>query len=517
MAIYNPNTMSTSDVKKMQQALVDAGYSVGTSGVDGIWGNDTSAALSAYKAATGGSNTNGKSVGTETFNKLYGTNSGGSSSNKSSGTSKNYVVNSGDTGYNVDLINKAQAYVTGGNYTPGQTYDVNYWAGSSGGKANMYGNNKDYKAQAWTTKDMETVAGLAALYDQQVQQQMLAQQQAQFEAMLAPYQNMEAMYNRMYEQMAAQNAQNTAAAQQRIQQTVDSIKANEGKINDAYAQAQREAYINSVLQGNQMGDYLQAMGYNGGMAESTMGQLTANYENNRRQATSERDNALRQNEQLIAEAQATGNSELADIANNYYNNMVGALQNQAQLNYQIAQDQQAQANADREYQLALQQQQFQQQMHQQQYDDEKSVYKDSQSQTQAEADFNTFLNTYAGKYDKKATYEQWIKNLEAMDDPYGYNKQKIAYLKQYINKNFNNGSAGGGGTPAGTVKESDTTTNIQGSTNDTYKGLNFQVQTMLMNGTTRLLSGKLISQIEEAVYAGEITEQQARALLDMMK
>ena len=69
--IYTPSTMSSSDVKKMQKALVDAGYSVGSSGVDGIWGKDTAAALSAYKAATGGSNTYGNSVGNETFNKLY--------------------------------------------------------------------------------------------------------------------------------------------------------------------------------------------------------------------------------------------------------------------------------------------------------------------------------------------------------------------------------------------------------------------------------------------------------------
>ena len=448
--IYRQGTMSTSDVKKMQQALVDKGYSVGSSGVDGIWGKDTAAALSQFKSDTGGSNSYGNSVGNETFKKLYGSSSSGSSGSSSS-------------------------------------------SGSSGSKS---GGAIGQLIGALTNPDVLNAAAIAGAYQKQQQQmqeqfqQQMMQMQQQYEQQLGQYQNMEAMYGQMYEQMAAQNAQNTAAAQQRIQQTVDSIKANEGKINDAYAQAQREAYINSVLQGNQMGDYLQAMGYNGGMAESTMGQLSANYENNRRQATSERDNALRQNEQLIAEAEATGNAELADIANNYYNNMVGALQNQAQLNYQIAQDQQAQANADREYQLALQQQQFAQQMQQQQYDDEKNAYKDSQSQTQAEADFNTFLNTYAGKYNKKATYEQWIKNLEAMDDPYGYNKQKIAYLRQYINKNFNSGSSGGSGTTAGTVRTSDTTTDIQGSTNNTYKGLNFQIQTMLMDGTTRLLSGK---------------------------
>jgi hypothetical protein len=38
------------NVKKLQKALVDAGFSVGKSGVDGIFGNDTETAL---KKATG--------------------------------------------------------------------------------------------------------------------------------------------------------------------------------------------------------------------------------------------------------------------------------------------------------------------------------------------------------------------------------------------------------------------------------------------------------------------------------
>ena len=96
--IYNANTMSKSDIKKMQQALVDAGYSVGSSGVDGIWGKDTSAALSKYKAATGGSNTYGTTVGNETLNKLYGkTNTSKSGSSGGSNTTKSYS-SSGSSG-----------------------------------------------------------------------------------------------------------------------------------------------------------------------------------------------------------------------------------------------------------------------------------------------------------------------------------------------------------------------------------------------------------------------------------
>lgn len=114
--IYNASNMSTSDVKKMQQALVNAGYDVGKSGVDGVWGKDTEKALSAYKAATGGSNTYGTTIGNETFRKLYGSTSG-SSSNKSgtsSGTTKTTTTNT-NTADDGELANpqlsSGQAYV----------------------------------------------------------------------------------------------------------------------------------------------------------------------------------------------------------------------------------------------------------------------------------------------------------------------------------------------------------------------------------------------------------------------
>lgn len=82
--IYRKGSTSTSEVKKMQQGLKDKGYYKGN--VDGVWGSGTSSALSAFKTATGGSNSSGNSFGKETTDKLYGTNSsGGSSGTKSSG------------------------------------------------------------------------------------------------------------------------------------------------------------------------------------------------------------------------------------------------------------------------------------------------------------------------------------------------------------------------------------------------------------------------------------------------
>ena len=62
-----------SDVKKLQTALIDAGYDVGSTGADGVFGKNTQAAVQAYQKA------NGLAVdgiaGTNTLGLLYGTNS----------------------------------------------------------------------------------------------------------------------------------------------------------------------------------------------------------------------------------------------------------------------------------------------------------------------------------------------------------------------------------------------------------------------------------------------------------
>ena len=58
------------DVKKLQQSLIDAGYNVGSSGADGIYGNNTAAAVKAYQKANG--LTVDGIAGNQTLGKLYG-------------------------------------------------------------------------------------------------------------------------------------------------------------------------------------------------------------------------------------------------------------------------------------------------------------------------------------------------------------------------------------------------------------------------------------------------------------
>ncbi len=67
------------EVKKLQTSLLNAGYDVGSSGADGIYGNNTAAAVKAYQKA------NGLSVdgiaGNQTLGKLYGSSTTTASSN----------------------------------------------------------------------------------------------------------------------------------------------------------------------------------------------------------------------------------------------------------------------------------------------------------------------------------------------------------------------------------------------------------------------------------------------------
>jgi hypothetical protein len=502
------STMTKSEVKAMQTALQKAGYSVGSSGADGIYGKDTAAAVAKWKADTGNSNTAGWSIGTSNYNKLvngtststsktgsssgsssggssgstgttYGTKNYNSAGSTSTGTTpqKQYLAYAGDSGTSyAEILNKAQAYLTGNTYTAGQAVDGDWW-GASGGKSTMYGNGKTYKGQAFTSTDIAKAYELANLYDQQVVDQKLAE-----------YADMDAYYQQVYDNLKEQYDNSYADSQANTAQTIASIEANKDTVNEEYEKAQKENYVNKVLQENQMGDYLSAMGYNGGLTESTLQGINNNYATNRQTATSERDSALRQIEQLVAEARTSGNSDLVNLANEYLSNYTSALQNQAQMNYQISESQRDQANTDRDYQLQLQQAKLNQQM----YDDEKSASETSAAQQLAENDFNTFLDTYQGKYTKEATYKKWIENLKNMSDPYGYNKQKIAYLTQYVNSTFGNSKkkvASGGSTyyvdDSGDDSGNNTTnsTGWTGSTDDYNTVLNTAVAMMSINST----------------------------------
>lgn len=317
---------------------------------------------------------------------------------------------------------------------------INKWNDNLSG-GGVYNANDGY---TYSTKPQFDESGKLVGYTTSRQPTETEQQSDYWEALTKQMQENQAqqaeMLQKMYDDQQASIRANT-------QSTIDSINSNKVGIENDYQSAQRQAYINSVLQQNQMDDYLSAMGYSGGMSESTLAGIANNYDNNRLSATASRDEALRKVEQLVAEAQRTGNTDLANAMTNYYQQYMSQLQNQQQMDYNMAQAQLAQNNANRDYdlsksQLDLQNKQFD--FEKKQYKDEQALNKETAKKTEA-ADkaanlYSAFLNTFEGKITSKAYGEKWIKNLEdtikTKGDPYGYRRSEINYIKAYIRQNF---------------------------------------------------------------------------------
>ena len=218
------------------------------------------------------------------------------------------------------------------------------------------------------------------------------------------------------------------------QALVDSINANKPQIEQTYQDQQKQAYINKVLQDAQMNDYLKSQGISGGMAESTALAAANAYDAQRQAAYQTKQQALTEIEKMVAEAKATGNTNLANAAMQYMSQYQQAMQHLDQMDYNYYSKNLDQFNIDRDFannqsqqayqnawnervygdQLAQQayqnqwnervygdnlaQQQYQNQFSQQQYNDQlaqqayqnawnERVYGDSQVQQQWENDF----------------------------------------------------------------------------------------------------------------------------------
>lgn len=273
------SSMTTAQVKALQTGLKKAGYNIGSSGVDGIAGKDTQAALAAWKKANGVNNTSGATIGQTNYNKLIGytpttttkTTSGTSSlkSSGSSGSNSNYLVTAGQTGSYADLANMAQAYLTGGTYTPNQTIDTNYWStAGGGGKNTLYNNTKDYAGKAFGTQDMEQIMKYANLYQQQqaynqAYNQAKEDTTAMIEAEIAPY------------LQYYQNAQTESAAALQ-----NSNQASKDAINNAYDNTARNYYQLYKTQQAKLPENMSLAGVTGGASESAQLNLLNTYANN---------------------------------------------------------------------------------------------------------------------------------------------------------------------------------------------------------------------------------------------
>lgn len=247
--------------------------------------------------------------------KSTGSNSSSKSNATTSTTKKNYVLRADETGLNADIANKAQAYLTGGTYTPGQAMDTNWW-GSGGGKSQMYGNDKTYKGMAMTATDMARAYELAKKYDamQTDNAYNSGYSKAQgdvssmVESAMTPYQQ---MFSNM------QSQQNDAL--------LKAQKASTDQINNNYDLSARNFYQLYKTQQAKLPENLSKAGVTGGASESAQLKLLNNYSEN-----------LYKNE-------AARNGQLAGVDQNYNDkiaeNSINAASKMANAYLQLAQQQ----------------------------------------------------------------------------------------------------------------------------------------------------------------------------------
>lgn len=532
MATNIKNSLTIKQTKELQNALTSLGYSIGKAGADGILGKNTQKAIdSAYKDL-GLKTWQGGGISQAGYDRIMLMANRVSGGTPATSTPTNNLVwtPTGGNPNDTAAIGKAEAFLTGGTYDPNNySYNVDNWAGSQGLKAQIYGNNKEYKSLGMTANDMGRINAYAALYDQAERDKYAAvkneieRKNVQFEELSDKFNQISDIQNLYQQGLAEQQRmyeEQKAAREAEIANTVNSIRGNEDIINRNYADAQKEAYISSMLEKKDMNDYLAALGYTGGLTESTAAQIGANYQNNRANAVEERDAALRQNERLAAEAQISGNSDLAAMAASATSDYINALKEQAGMTFQINQSQLAQQNADREFEFSKLQADRNYQMSLDALKKDEQRYKESQKLSLAENDMQSFLNTYQGKYQKKATYEKWISNLEKMKDPYGFNAQKIAHLRQYITQTFLKKAPViyAGGSTGGTASGNGQTAIAEATQDQTerYTTLRTAILRDSMNyglADTERELGKRISDVEKIYKAGGITEKQAKSLL----
>ena len=254
-------------------------------------------------------------------------------------TKKTYVDKT--SSYNQELINKAQAYMTGTDYVAGKPVDTSFWGSSGGsGKNTLYGNagKKNYAGKEFTTTDMNAIAKYVAEQDKLAANKALADaQNAGYNAAMGEVEGMVqsaiAPIRQMYANMQTQ--QNTAL------QNAQKLSADQ--INNAYNLSARDYYQLYKTQQAKLPENLSKAGVTGGASESAQLKLMNNYSENLYKNEAARNNQL-------AGINRNYNDQIAQNSINAANQMANAYLQMAQqqLSYKrqdelAAKEQQAQA------------------------------------------------------------------------------------------------------------------------------------------------------------------------------
>lgn len=197
-------------------------------------------------------------------------------------------------------------------------------------------------------------------------------------------------YAEIYNQYAKQQSD----LRNQFVKQLETNKANDtNKSNANYDNTAKQNYIKYMQQSRQLPESLNALGVNGGAAESSLIRLKTNYGNN------------------VATNEANRNTAINDINNNYANKLT---------------------SYDEEFQNKLNTAYLTQMENQRKWEQE-----------QREKDLQYFANSITGRFKTVGEYQTLINQLSSSSDP---NKDyKIALAQQAMNALAGTGGSGGGG------------------------------------------------------------------------
>lgn len=200
--------------------------------------------------------------------------------------------------------------------------------------------------------------------------------------------------NSPYAEIYNQYAKQQGDLRNQFVKQLETNKANDtNKSNANYDNTAKQNYIKYMQQSRQLPESLNALGVNGGAAESSLIRLKTNYGNN------------------VATNEANRNTAINDINNNYANKLT---------------------SYDEEFQNKLNTAYLTQMENQRKWEQE-----------QREKDLQYFANSITGRFKTVGEYQTLINQLSSSSDP---NKDyKIALAQQAMNALAGTGGSGGGG------------------------------------------------------------------------
>lgn len=258
--------------------------------------------------------------------------------------------------------------------------------------------------------------------------------------------------NQLYdEQMKQQqNIINTST-----QQAIDELERNKKKAEEEALKTNRALYTDYQKQINPYGvnaENLAEQGLGGsGLAETTKANYYNTYQNARAEATTNANNIKADFDAQIARARQNGDLQMAQAALQMYQQKISDLYNtynlkfnQDQFAYQKEQNALAQSNWEKEYERALQQQQWERQFNENQFNYGKERDTIADNQWQQQFDYNKAINDRNYNYQvgrDTIADNQWQQQFD-----YGKSRDTIAdsqwqqqfdYNKSINDRNYN--------------------------------------------------------------------------------